>query len=126
MWTRRRDAGAGHRGQHGARSLGVDPGQVGAAVEVARDGHQVDDGIDAGQRRRQRGRMRDVALAQLDAGSKGGGQAAEDGLAGRLAANQRHDAVAGGQQGRDGVAADEPAGTGHEDRGHGGRVASPP
>ena len=51
MWTSRRTPAALHRGDDGARALGVDQAQVGAAVEVARDGHEMDDRVDARQRR---------------------------------------------------------------------------
>ena len=120
------DAGRRHGRQERPRSLGVDPGQVGAVVAVARERHQVDDRVDAGHRRRQGARSSDVAVAHLEVRSVGRGEAGQDGLGGRLAADQGDDSMAGGEQRRNGVAADEPAGAGHEDRGHAGRVASRP
>ena len=60
------DAGLPHRGDDRARALGVDQAQVRAAVEVARDGDEMDDRIDAGQRRAERVGAGDVADPDLD------------------------------------------------------------
>ena len=94
------DARRLHRRDDRSGALGVDQAQVRAAVEVARDGDEVDDGIDAGQRRRERRRAGDVADPELDARALGGREPAEDDLAGRRRPDERDDPMAGREQGR--------------------------
>ena len=113
------DAGRLHRDEDRAGPLGIDEAQVGAAREVARDGDEVDDRIDAGQRRAERLRPGDIADAGPRSHRAGaGGDPADDAVARLRTAHERDDAMTRGQEGRDEVAADEPAGAGDEDGGH--------
>jgi hypothetical protein len=107
-----------------ARALGVDQAKVGAAAKVARDRDEVDHRIDPGERRLERVGASHVADPDLDPLAAFGRQPAYDDLAGRRRPGQRHDAMAGRQQGGHVMAADEAAGAGHEDGRHGWRVAS--
>jgi hypothetical protein len=78
------DAGRPHRGDDRPGPHGVDQAEARAAVAVARDCDEVDDGVDAGQRRRQRGGFRDVGDADLDPGPIPGREAIQGPLAGSL------------------------------------------
>ncbi len=86
----------------------------------------MDHGVDPGERRAEAGRTGHVAGSQLDAAAVREREPAQDGLTGGLAPDQGDDPVAGVEQGRHDVPADEPAGPGDEDGRHGGRVASGP
>ena len=113
------DPGLLHRGDDRAGALGVDEAQVRAAVEVARDRDQMDDGIDTGHRRGEGLRPGHVADPDLDVLPLGGREPAVDHLTSGRGADHRDDVVTRRQQTRDDVAADEAAGAGDEDRGHG-------
>ena len=85
------DAGLLHRGDDRPRALGVDQAQVRAAIEVARDRDQVDDGIDAGHRRGEGRRPGDVADPRLDLRALVAREPAEDHLARRRRPDERDD-----------------------------------
>ena len=79
MWMSRLTPAAVMAATTRPRPLGVDQAQVGAAVEVARDRHEMDDRIDTGQGRPERLRAGDVADADLDAPRGAAGSRREDG-----------------------------------------------
>ena len=89
------------------------------AVPVARDRDQVDDGVDAGERRESVAGGQHVAGAQLDGGGQRRREPARDDLAGVRGAHERDDAVAAPGELGDEVAADEAGGAGDEDGRHG-------
>ena len=91
MWTSRRTPAAVMAATTARVPFGVDQAQVRAAVEVARDRHEVDDGVDAGQRRPERVRAGDVADARLDARRGAAGSRREDRLAVGRRPDQRDD-----------------------------------
>ena len=101
-------------------ALGVDEPEALAAVEVPRDRGEVDDRVDAGHGRRQRRGLGDVADPRLHGvplrrvSRRRRTSAASSSLRTRPT-----DAVAGVDQRRDDVAADESRRAGDEDRGHG-------
>ena len=119
MWTRRRTPAAFIALDDGAGALGVDESEVGATAEVTRDRDEMHDAIDAGERRRHRGRHGHIGRSQLHTRALGRGQAREHDLATRRGASERDDAVSGIDERRHGVRTDEAAGAGDEDGRHG-------
>ena len=111
--------GRGHRLDQGPGTFRVDESQISAAPEVARDGHQVDDPVDAGECRGQAVGAGDVAAAQLKVRALYRGQSPGHGLSGGGGADEGHDVVAGVKQGGHDVLTDEAAGAGDEDGRHG-------
>jgi adenosine deaminase len=115
------DPGLAHRVDDGSRAVRVGPTQIGAPVVVPRDGGQVDHRVDAIHRLAKGGGLGDVACTELDLSTIGQPEPLEHDLAGALASDERDDPVPRVQQGGHEVSADEPAGPGDEDRGHGGQ-----
>jgi hypothetical protein len=115
------DAGLGRGPEHEPRPFRVDQPEARAAVPVARDRREVEHRLGAVEGGRQRLGPGDVAGRRREAGALSGGEAAPDGLARMLGADERVDVVPGVEERRDEVAADEPVGAGDEDRGHGVR-----
>ena len=92
------DAGRLHRRDHVARPVQVDREKLPPAVPVARDRHEVDHGVDAGERRRECRRAADVPGAQLDVRGEGRGEPPGDLLTGCRRSHERRDAVARPEQ----------------------------
>ena len=101
-----------------ARALGVHEPQRLAAVEVARDGHEMEDRVDVAHDRGQGLALADVAQPDLDTVTLHCREPAEHELTSLIGADHRDDAMAAIEQRRDGMPADEAVGAGHEDGGH--------